>query len=100
MLDISLAITCSLFTSPPHYPSRHRNWQTQAPSNTSHRTQLTLSAHILYLSHISAMNKASLLLEFFQGIRMKVSADEKHVQFTQTDTPEQVYTHFIALCIV
>ena len=38
---------------------------------------------------------ASLLLELFQGIRMKVSADEKHVQFTQADTPEQVYTHFI-----
>ena len=35
-----------VFTPPPHYPSRHRNWQTQAPRNTSHRTQLTLSTHI------------------------------------------------------
>ena len=35
-----------VFTPPPHYPSRHRNWQTQAPCNTSLSTLLTLSTHI------------------------------------------------------
>ena len=44
-----------VLTPPPHYFSRHRNWQTQAPRNTSLGTLLTLSAHILYLIYVSAM---------------------------------------------